>query len=125
MTVKDPSGTAITSHDPRGPIECTGCDKLGRPRRGVTWVRHGQRITQSFVLPEGWAFADCAVWCGSCANKITVQAMRGIAERLQRGGASLADAVFARALEGHATDEANFPREPPGGKGYRRPKEPK
>lgn len=85
----------LEQNDPRGTIECAGCDALGRPEGGVTYARADQRISIGFTLPLGWAVAECAVWCTRCATTQQVQALR----RAHTPG-ELAAAVAPRAYGG-------------------------
>lgn len=66
MTEQQQSGE-LEERDQHQPIECSECGKLGRPPGGILFKRNGSRITQSFALPEGWAFMECALFCRGCA----------------------------------------------------------
>lgn len=85
----------LEQNDPRGTIECAGCDALGRPDGGVTYTRADQQVSIGFTLPLGWAVAECAVWCTRCATTQQVQALR----RAHTPG-ELAAAVASRAYGG-------------------------
>lgn len=85
----------LEQNDPRGTIECAGCDALGRPAGGVTYTRADQQVSIGFTLPLGWAVAECAVWCARCASTQQVQALR----RAHTPG-ELAAAVASRAYGG-------------------------
>ncbi len=96
------------THDAHGSIECAGCGALGKPVGGISYERNLQRVVKRYDLPEGWAFRECAEWCGKCATQLTVQGLR-VALSARN---SLAQTVADHILGGAAADEARFPREP-------------
>jgi hypothetical protein len=55
-------------HDPRGTVECSHCDNLGRPASGVTTERIATRVHVSFDLPVSWIVSKGELICYECSK---------------------------------------------------------
>ncbi len=77
-------------HDLNGKVFCDGCEKVGRPKGGVTTKRILNKVHISYDLPEGWALVgDGEVLCSSCGLKVDVSVF-------DEKSTKLSDAVLLR-----------------------------